>query len=107
VRGLDIAASLLALIVLAPTLVAVAALVKWASEGPILCAAPRVSRSGRRFMLLQFRCTYLEGMQVTPVGRLLRRYSLDALPQLINVLRGEMSLVGSRRLSAVIRDRMV
>jgi lipopolysaccharide/colanic/teichoic acid biosynthesis glycosyltransferase len=97
VRGLDIAASLLALIVLAPTMLGIAALVKWASQGPILCIAPRLGRDGGRFMLLQFRATNSEGMQLTPVGRLLRRYSLDKLPQLLNVLRGEMSLVGPRR----------
>ena len=100
-RGLDIAASLLALIVLAPTMLGIAALVKLTSQGPILCAAPRLGRSGRRFMLLQFRCTYSEDMQLTPVGRLLRRYSLDKLPQLLNVLRGETSLVGPRRLPEV------
>ena len=106
-RGLNIAASLLALILLAPTMLAIAALVKWASEGPIFCQAPRVGREGQHFMLLKFRSMDNERTQVTPVGRLLRRYSLDALPQLINVLRGEMSLAGSRRLSAVIWDRMV
>jgi polysaccharide biosynthesis protein PslA len=100
-RGFDIAASLLALIFLAPTMLGIAALVKWASEGPILCQEPRVGRGGRHFMLFQFRSTYIEGMQVTPVGRLIRRYSLDKLPQLLNVLRGEMSLVAPRPLSAV------
>jgi lipopolysaccharide/colanic/teichoic acid biosynthesis glycosyltransferase len=100
-RGLDIAASLLALVLLAPTLLAIAAVVKWASEGPIFSQAPRVGRGGRHFMLLKFRCTYTGRAQVTPVGRLLRRYSLDELPQLINVLRGEMSLLGRRRLPAV------
>jgi lipopolysaccharide/colanic/teichoic acid biosynthesis glycosyltransferase len=106
-RGLNIAASLLALVLLAPTMLAIAALVKWASEGPIFCQTPRVGRGGRHFMLLKFRSTYTGCVQVTPVGRVLRRYSLDELPQLINVLRGEMNLVGSRPLSAVIWDRMV
>ena len=100
-RGLDIAASLLALVFLAPTLLAIAAAVKWTSEGPILCQAPRVGRGGRHFMLLKFRSTYTGRTQVTPVGRLLRRYSLDELPQLINALRGEMSLVGRKRVPAV------
>jgi polysaccharide biosynthesis protein PslA len=100
-RGFDIAASLLALVVLAPTLLAIAAAVRLTSEGPIFSQAPRVGRGGRRFMLLKFRCTYTGRAQVTPVGRLLRRYSLDELPQLINVLRGEMRLVGRRRLPAV------
>ncbi len=100
-RGLDIAASLLALVFLAPTLLAIAAVVKWASEGPIFSQAPRVGGGGRHFMLLQFRSTYTGRTQVTRVGCLLRRYSLDELPQLINVLRGEMSLLGRRRLPAV------
>jgi exopolysaccharide production protein ExoY len=100
-RGLNIAASLVALILLAPTMLAIAALVKWASEGPIFSEAPRVGRGGRPFMFLQFRCTYIEGTQVTPVGRLICRYSLDKLPQLVNVLRGEMSLLASRPLPGV------
>jgi polysaccharide biosynthesis protein PslA len=100
-RGLDIAASLLALVFLAPTLLAISAAVKLTSEGPIFSQAPRVGRGDRHFMWLKFRSTYTGRAQLTPVGRLLRRYSLDELPQLINVLRGEMSLLGRRRLPAV------
>jgi exopolysaccharide biosynthesis polyprenyl glycosylphosphotransferase len=120
-RGFDIFASATALVLLGPIMLVIAALVKFTSRGPILYKAPRVGRGGRYFMFLKFRSMYTamdrahvahanekhghifkikRDPRVTPLGRFIRRYSLDELPQLINVLRGEMSLVGPRPLPA-------
>ncbi|WP_129841429.1 exopolysaccharide biosynthesis polyprenyl glycosylphosphotransferase [Streptomyces sp. RFCAC02] len=108
-RGLDIAVAAVALVAAAPLLLACALAVR-VSDGPgVLFRQVRVGEGGRRFVLLKFRTLRpaddreaatrwsIEGdPRVSAVGRLLRRSSLDELPQLWNVLRGDMSLVGPR-----------
>lgn len=118
-RALDIVAACGALLVLAPLLAIIAALIKLDSRGRVLYAAPRAGRKGRLFPCYKFRTMVsnaedlkkvlrdqnqrsgpifkiADDPRITRIGRLLRRYSLDELPQLWNVLRGEMSLVGPR-----------
>jgi exopolysaccharide biosynthesis polyprenyl glycosylphosphotransferase len=119
-RTFDLTLTTIGLGVSAPLLLAIAVAIKVGSPGPILFRQPRVGRRGERFEMLKFRTMYdgadedkakllelseVDGMfkllddpRVTPVGRILRRTSLDELPQLFNVLRGEMSLVGPRPL---------
>jgi exopolysaccharide biosynthesis polyprenyl glycosylphosphotransferase len=119
-RAMDIVGSLLAMTVLSPLLLAIALAVKLTSRGPVLYRQRRVGRNGVEFNMLKFRSmrdgadaekdqllslNETEGLfkiaedpRVTGVGRFLRRRSLDELPQLWNVLRGEMSLVGPRPL---------
>lgn len=120
-RLLDIVVSLVLLIMLAPLLLVVAAIVFASSPGPVLFVQQRVGLGGKCFPFLKFRTMFAsiapelqrqastlasEGIllkveadpRVTPIGSMLRRYSLDELPQLINVLRGEMSMVGPRPL---------
>ena len=118
-RVFDVTVAGLALLVLSPLLLVIATLVKLTSEGPIFYNSFRVGKGGRYFKFLKFRSMYVNAdrvrkgneksghiykkrndPRVTPLGRILRRYSLDELPQLINVLRGEMSLVGPRPLPA-------
>jgi exopolysaccharide biosynthesis polyprenyl glycosylphosphotransferase len=108
-RALDLVLSLAALLLLAPLLLAVAAAVRLESPGPALYRQVRVGRAGRRFSMLKFRSMLADAERRTgPVwtkagdprrtrlGAFLRRTSLDELPQLLNVLRGDMSLVGPR-----------
>jgi len=120
-RAFDIVTATAALVVLSPVLLAVACAVKWTSPGPVLFAQERYGWNRRRFRMLKFRTMVpnAEALQpalesaneadgpvfkiaddprITRLGRFLRRTSLDELPQLINVLRGEMSMVGPRPL---------
>jgi lipopolysaccharide/colanic/teichoic acid biosynthesis glycosyltransferase len=107
-RGLDIIIAGLGLVLLAPVFIVVAILVKVSSAGPVLYPASRVGRHGYPFKLYKFRSMYLNAdgngpgitlqndPRISPLGRFLRRTKLDELPQLINVLLGDMSMVGPR-----------
>ncbi len=101
-RALDVAAAGLLLVLLSPLLAAVALVVRWRLGAPVLFVQRRAGRGGAPFPLLKFR-SMAEGPgsdaeRLDGFGRALRRSALDELPQLVNVLRGEMSLVGPRPL---------
>lgn len=118
-RGVNIIGAAVGLLLLGPILALIVALIRWDSPGPAMYSALRVGRKGRPFRCYKFRtmvrnadelksglrgCNERSGAffkiasdpRITGLGRWLRRYSLDELPQLWNVLRGEMSLVGPR-----------
>jgi lipopolysaccharide/colanic/teichoic acid biosynthesis glycosyltransferase len=130
-RGMDIAGSILALVICMPLFAIIALAVRATSRGPILFRQDRIGQYGRRFTFLKFRSMRVnndesvhkeyvkqliagvaervpatatgEGVyklagdkRITPIGRFLRKTSLDELPQFLNVLRGDMSLVGPR-----------
>jgi len=107
-RAFDVLVSAVALIVLSPLLILLAGAVRLTSQGTALYRARRVGRNGQSFELFKFRSMVADAdkhgpgittradARITPLGRVLRRSKLDELPQLLNVLRGEMSFVGPR-----------
>ena len=127
-RIFDVVAGGLLLVALSPLLLALALAVKLTSRGPVLYISPRVGKGGRHFPFLKFRSmvdgadqlrVQLAGAneqsghlfkirndpRLTPLGRLMRRFSLDELPQILNVIKGDMSLVGPRPLPAADLDQ--
>ena len=106
-RAMSFIFALTALIVLAPLMLVIAVAIKLDSAGPVLFRHPRVGLRGRPFTLLKFRTMYCDRARrsewegdnrdhVTRVGKWLRRFRVDELPQFINILRGEMNVVGPR-----------
>jgi exopolysaccharide biosynthesis polyprenyl glycosylphosphotransferase len=118
-RAMDIAGSGLGLLILSPLLLLVALLIKLESRGPVFFPQLRVGQNGRMFRMLKFRSMVLDAEKyqhtlqqsneqngpvfkmrrdprLTRVGAFIRRYSIDELPQLLNVLRGDMAIVGPR-----------
>lgn len=108
-RAFDLVFATVAVLLLSPVFLVIAVLVKMSSPGPIWFRQERVGRHGRRFNLLKFRTMYCgsktesdtlwttkDDPRRTMIGAVLRRFSLDELPQLFNVIRGDMSLVGPR-----------
>jgi lipopolysaccharide/colanic/teichoic acid biosynthesis glycosyltransferase len=130
-RSVDLTGALVGLMLLTPAMLAIAVLIRLDSPGPVLFRQSRRGHKGRIFRMLKFRTMTVDAEQqlgnlepcnesaggvlfklrddprVTRVGWLLRRYSLDELPQLVNVLRGEMSLVGPRPLQLRDSDRLL
>lgn len=107
-RALDLGTASLGLFLLSPVMFGAAVAIRLGSPGPVLYRGLRVGCNSKSFHVLKFRtmvvdadriggsCTADDDQRITPVGRLLRKTKLDELPQLINVLKGEMSLVGPR-----------
>jgi exopolysaccharide biosynthesis polyprenyl glycosylphosphotransferase len=118
-RVLDVVGSIVLLALLSPLLLVIALIVKFSSPGPIIYKQKRVGKGGVEFPFYKFRSMYKDAdkrlaelmganekegpifkikddPRITPIGKFLRKYSLDELPQLFNVLKGDMSLVGPR-----------
>ena len=107
-RIIDVVGAVLGLLLTLPIFAMVSAAIKLTSRGPVFYRGLRTGRNGKLFRIFKFRTmvvdaeklggpsTALNDPRITPIGKFLRRYKLDELPQLINILKGEMSFVGPR-----------
>lgn len=107
-RAVDVTVGALAVVALAPVMIAIALLIRWTSSGPALYLQERIGRGGAPFRILKFRTmvtgadrdgvlvTGTRDPRITRMGAVLRAIKADELPQLINVLRGQMTLIGPR-----------
>jgi len=108
-RLVDIVISFIGLVVTLPISLITAIAIKLTSRGPVLFAQERVGHNGKRFKLLKFRSMWhnaeaesgpvwadINDERITPVGRIIRRLRIDEIPQMLNVLRGQMSFIGPR-----------
>lgn len=108
-RAMDVVLSAMALILLAPVMLVIAAVIKWSSPGPVFYRQERCGLNGQAFMMLKFRSMHVNAEKQTGAvwaakddprrtwfGAFLRKTSLDELPQFLNVLKGDMSIVGPR-----------
>ena len=108
-RCIDIVLSLGAIVFLSPVLLVLAVLIKLDSKGPVLFRQKRVGKGKTHFEILKFRTMYADvpkdvpthlladpASKITKIGRFLRKSSLDELPQIFNILKGEMSIIGPR-----------
>jgi len=116
-RAVDLVVGGAGLLLLSPFLAAIALWIRATSPGPAFYRGVRAGRSGRQFAMLKFRTmvqdadtrgpssTAADDVRITPIGHVLRRFKLDELPQLINVVKGDMSLVGPRpQVISVVND---
>ncbi len=118
-RTIDLALSFSGLIILSPLLIFTALRVRLSSPGPIFFSQERVGYKGKRFLIYKFRSMYQDAEaggpqlsftgdpRVTPWGRIMRKWRIDELPQLWNVIRGDMSLVGPRPERAYYVERLI
>lgn len=108
-RIFDLLFSIVAIVLLSPVLLALVILVKLTSKGPVIFSQRRIGKDKKEFNIYKFRSMYIDTPKdvpthlldkpdafITPVGKVLRKTSLDELPQLINIFKGEMSFVGPR-----------
>lgn len=108
-RGIDFLLSLIGLIVLAIVFIGIAILIKTTSKGPVFFKQKRVGKNKKYFNILKFRTMRIDtpkdcpthllsnpDQYITPIGKFLRKTSLDELPQILNILKGDMSIVGPR-----------
>lgn len=118
-RVIDFAAALLGLIILSPFLLYIALKVRFSSKGPIIYSQERIGYKGRPFTMYKFRSMYMDAeddgpalssdndTRITPWGKVMRKWRFDELPQLWNILLGEMSLVGPRPERKYYIDRIL